>query len=361
MILSNKRYEIELWDMSGHMLADISHMARDREFTLERNEAETLQFSLDLNELQAFARSINTHPRNLIQVYQTDVKVKRDGQYLFGTQIVDMPVTLGEESSTIAVTCKGYLNLFKDRYITKNYVATDAAMIARDMVTYVQGLPYGDVGVLMLPFPYLTNKFRDRTYGLSNVKTSLQNLTELIDGRFDFAFTWDKKFQTYERLGAVRADLPLTYGGVGSNIRSVVVPRSGTSLFNRVIGLGSGFGDDQLRSTKDDVQSQMAYYLREDIKQFNSVEIQTTLDQNTLAALALEKDILEIPEVVVTSAVFEGKPFVSIGDRFPLAILGHPLLDDIAGQYQVEQLTVRLDENDFEQITLKFDNYRELA
>ena len=59
----------------------------------------------------------------------------------------------------------------------------------------------------------------------------------LRDGRFDFQFSHDKVFRTYEALGAVRSDLRLVLGRNLSRAGfSQLLPR------NRIIGLGSGFG-----------------------------------------------------------------------------------------------------------------------
>ncbi|WP_427007202.1 hypothetical protein [Pseudarthrobacter sp. H2] len=368
-------YEIELWSAGGSRIADISALCFNRSYSMQRNEAETLTFSLDLFAFENYCLTNlgGINPRTLIDPYVTDVKVKRAGQYLFGAQVVDVSFNLAEDTSKpgfgggmaqsgaqsyiVTVTCTGYLNLFKDRYVSKTYTATEATSIATDLLTTTQAQTNGSVGVTNAVSQYTTGVIRDRTFQRDNVKLKIQELTTLIDGNFDFAFTWDKKFQTYSKIGARRTDLKFIYGGPLSNVAGFQLSRSGINLFNKIYGLGSGFGVDQLQSTQVDVTSQLNYYLREQIQQFNSVSIQTTLDQNTTAAVALAKDILELPKITITGKELNTN-FLSVGDRIPLEVKNHTWLSNINGLYRIEQMEVDIDENDFERaIKLTFDSY----
>lgn len=347
------KYTFELWSIQGVKVADISALAKDRKYTLERNQAETLEFTLDLDAFEAFCASINTPPRNVLAPYQTEVKVKRNGTYLFGTQVVDCPVELGVDTASISVKCTGYLNLFKDRYVTKTYTQQDAAFIARDLIMETQLQPNGSVGVTLDDTQYDTGVLRDREYTRDNVKDKAIALTSLIDGNFDIAISWDKKLRTYEQIGSLRADLEFTYPG---NIKSVQIERTGVNIYNKIIGVGSGFGDDQITSVQNDVLSQQVYYLREKIEQFNSVVEQTTLDQNTAGKLDMYKEVLEIPKITVTGAELDLN-YVGIGDRIPVIISGHSFVNNVFGLYRVEKMAVTIDDNDFESdIQLYFDN-----
>jgi len=368
---ADRPYEIELWSQSGQRIADISALCSNRRYTLKRNEAETLTFDLDLFKFEAYCLDNlgGTDPHTLIAPYVTDVKVKRNGSYLFGAQVVDVAFNFAPDAMPagslsadvtfpVTITCSGYLNLFKDRYITKTYTATEATTIATDMLTTTQAQTNGSVGVTNGSSQYATGVTRDRTYQRDNVKLKLQELTSLVDGHFDFGFSWDKVFQTYSQIGARRTDISLIYGGPLGNVAGFQLDRSGINLFNKVYGLGSGFGDDQLSSTQADITSQLNYYVREKIEQFNSVINQGTLDQNTAASLSLAKDILELPVITITGNEVPSRNFISVGDRIPLVVKTHTWLDNINGLYRVEQMDVTIDENDFEKsIVLTFDDY----
>lgn len=371
---SSQVYTFEVYSASGTALADISQLCFNRVITLERNEAETLRFDMDLFAFEAFCKGINADPKTIIAPYQTDIKIKRNGQLWYGFHIVDVDFNMPADNvgvttdsfngtaalqQTFTVTATGYLNLFKDRYVTQTYTAQDAAYIAGNLITQAQAATRGSVGATISGTSYMTGVNRDRTYVRQNVKDGIQNLTKLVDGRFDFAFDANKVFKTYSQLGSKRTDIALTYGGDASNIVGWYSSRSALSLYNQIIALGSGFGADQLVSTQDDVTSQTNYYLRQDIKQYNSVVEQTTLDQNATADLSLEKDLLEIPQPVITGNALANVPFLNVGDRVPLYIVGHPFLSNLNGLYfRIEKMEITLDENDFESaIRLYFDNW----
>lgn len=359
---STQVYEVELWAPNGARIADISKLCNKKRVTLQRNEAEQFTFDMDLSKFEAYlsAQGI-TNGRSLLEPYWTEVRVKRAGSYWVGLQVVDISISItnsGSTGDTVSVWCTGYLNLMKDRYVTVNYTATDACVIAEGLITTAQGVTNGSVGMTINGTNYRTGVNRDRTYVRQNVKQGLQNLTQLVDGRFDFAFGPDKTFYTYSQLGAKRTDFAIVVGGYGSNVTEMQLDRTATNLYNQVIGLGSGFGADQLVSTQDDTTSQRNYYLRQDIRQYNSVILQPTLDDNAKADLMLEKDVLEIPRITITGRELQNIPILSVGDRVNVTAPGHPFLTSIDGWYRIEKMEVSIDENDFEEaITLYFDNY----
>ncbi|MEB0288678.1 hypothetical protein QN355_19290 [Cryobacterium sp. 10S3] len=372
---SSRRYEIELWSSSGLRIADISAFCFNRRYTMQRNEAETLTFDVNLYAFEKYCLNNlgGIDPKTLIAPYVTDVKVKRNGLYLFGTQVVDVNFDLAQDMSRagesgggaaattqdqkVSITATGYLNLLKDRYVTKTYAATERTAIATDLITTTQAQTNGSVGITISGSQYLTTQLSDRTYQLDEVKNKIQEMAALSDSPFDFDFSPLKAFRTYAKIGARRQDINLIYGGALGNVAGFALDRSAINLFNKIYGIGSGFGTSQLTSTAGDNASQLNYYLREQIQQFNSVLLQPTLDQNTSTALSLEKDILELPVVTITGKEIPAT-FLSVGDRIPLKVMTHKWLDNINGLYRIEQIDVTIDENDFESaIKLTFDSY----
>jgi hypothetical protein len=207
------------------------------------------------------------------------------------------------------------------------------------------------MGITIDPSQYATGVLRNRDYDRDQAKDKLQRLTNLENGRFDFAFSADKVFKTYEALGATRDDLILTYG---RNIKQARVSQILPS--NHITGIGSGFGADQLISIQDDAASRAAYYMREKITQFNSVELQSELDENTKAILEYYKDLRSIPVVTITGSDLPST-FLSIGDRLFVDLSGQKYTDNVFGWYRLERMEVAIDDNDFEtDISLYFDN-----
>jgi hypothetical protein len=376
---NSRLYEFELWSQTGYRIADISALCQNREYTLQRNEAETIRFDIDVVAFEAYCLNnlAGTDPKSLLSSYVTDVKVKRAGNYILGAQVVDISfsqsrdtatagtASSGNQSALIAtVTCTGYLNFFKDRYVTAAYLATERTTIASNITMLTQSQTNGSVGVTIGGSPYATGQLSDRTYQLDNVKLKLQELATLSDSPFDFAFTPQKVFQTYSKIGARRSDITLVYGGPLGNVSAFSLDRSAINLYNKIYGLGSGFGASQLTSTQSDTTSQLNFYVREWIDQFNSVILQPTLDQNTIAALSVSKDILALPVVTITGKEIPinratgVQNFINIGDRIPLKVVGHTMLNDINALYRVEKIEVTLDDNDFERdIRLTLDTY----
>lgn len=346
------RYEIELFSRSGVLIADISRYVKNLSFSLQRNEAEQLSFSMNLDAFEAQALDIGTNPLGMLGPYQTDVKVKRNGEYLFGAHVGNIEVSLGEIENIINVRAFGYLNLLIDRFVTKTYTATDAVDISWDLIDETQSQTNGDMGITQ-GATQTTTVPRDRTYVRQNVKQAIVNLTNLVDGNFDFEFTADREFNTYTMIGSDQsATLQFIYPG---NIREVTIPRDALALFNKIYGLGSGFGDEALTSTQVDNDSQLNYGVHEKISTFNSVIEQETLDDNTAGELNLRKNLLEIPQMTVSGEDFDLNSY-GVGDRVTVRIENYPLLSTVNGIYRIEKIDVSVDEDESEDIRVSFDN-----
>lgn len=322
---------------------------------MQRNDAEQLQMSLDLQTYQDYCAGIGTNPTSILGPYQTDIKVKRNGEYLFGTHVGALEVVMGETASTINVRAFGYLNLLIDRYVTKTYIEQqmyDATEIAWDLINETQLQTNGDMG--MTQGLTTTTVVRERTYERQNVKDAIVNLTKLVTGNFDFDFSVDREFNVYSSIGSDRsAELEFIYPG---NIKEVSVPRNGVSLFNKIYGIGSGFGEEALVSTQGDNDSQLNYGVHERIALYNSVVLQDTLDQNTAGDLNLRKGLLEIPQMTVNGEDFDLNSY-GIGDRVTVRIEDNLFLATVNGIYRIERIEVAVDENEAEDIKLFFDNY----
>lgn len=352
------KYVIECWTSGGQRLADISRFAKNRKFTMQRNEAETLTFDVDVVAFEAHCKNKlgGINPGTLIRPYATDVKIKRNNTYLFGAQVVSVDFAFGTDSYTASITCTGYLNLFNDRYVTATYTQVERTTIATNIITLTQAQSYGSLGIT-LGTQYMTGALSDRTYQQDNVKLKLQQLAALSDSPFDMAISWDKVFTTYQQIGSLRSDVYFVYGGPLSNVAEFGMEQSALRLYNKVTGLSSGFGDVTGTSLALDVPSAQNYLLRERYIQYNSVKVQSTLDENTLAYKELHKEILELPKMTVTGNELPDN-FLSVGDRIPLRVVGYKWLEHINALYRIEKLDVTLDDNDFESsVAITFDDY----
>lgn len=352
------KYELELW-INGVQVGDISRLAKSRSFTLRRNASEDLKFTMDLTAFEQYCERAGRNPLATLEPYVTDIRVKRMGAYLFGVQVVELNYNLDAGGVSMECRATGFLDLFKDRYITKTYSATETTAIWRDAIATTQaGDPTNDFGVDPAAQQYTTLINRDREYVDQNVRDLLVNLTTLVDGNFDFKFLYDRSFEIYEQIGSDRAGNKFTYP---YNISSASVPRSALNLFNYIIALGSGFGEETLRSEYPtnpdaaDAASRLNYKTRQKIVTFNSITEQETLDENAAAYLQRVKDILMLPSIK-TNGAFCDLSIIGVGDRVPVEVQGHAALP-LNDTYRIEQIECSIDDNDAEDISLTIDNF----
>lgn len=346
------KYELELW-INGSQVGDITRLAKNRQFSFTRNGSEELSFDMSLTAFEAYCAEQGAAPQAILEAYVTDIRVRRKGSYYFGVHVVDMQYSLEESGITLQVKATGFWDLFADRYVTKTYSQVDRTAIFLDLINETQdtGDPDDDFGVIPGPRQYATGFLSDREYVDQNVRDGGTNLTNLSDGNFDFAFNYDRSVETFAQIGSDR-DTKFTYP---YNVRSGKVAHTATNLWNYIIGLGSGFGEETLRTVTADPVSRGNYKTRQKIVSFNSVSEQQTLDENTYGYLQRVKSILELPTFNLSGALAD-LDVLGIGDRIPFEVVGHSALP-INGVYRVEKLSVTLDDNDAEDIALTVDNY----
>jgi hypothetical protein len=265
-----------------------------------------------------------------------------------------MQYNLNQGGINMEVRANGFLDLFRDRYVTKTYDGWERVAIAKDLLATTQaGDPTNDFGVTNGVQQYTTTLIdTERNYTDQNVRDALVNLTSLSDGNFDFKFNYDKTFETFEQVGSYRPSMKFTYP---YNITGGTIPHTADGLYNYIIALGSGFGEEALRTETADGISRGNFKTRQKIVTFNSVSVQQTLDDNAYAYLQKVKDILELPKFNISGALAD-LDVLDVGDRVPVEVLGHPAIP-LSGVYRVEQINVSLDDNDAEDISITVDNY----
>ncbi|MGW6120433.1 hypothetical protein ACWFRF_15430 [Nocardia sp. NPDC055165] len=375
------KFGVELWSRAGVRICEITHLARDLGWTEERNEAEVLRFNLDLDAFESYLiNNVGADPVSNFREGQTEIKVKEKRgngpwEYLFGTQLYWAPIRLSPAGSAdVDVNAHGYLNFFATRYPDPSltFTNTESVEIARQLIQSNQSVVYGNYGII-LPTSgyYVTTKLRDRTFEqyTSSTKLNLQRLTNLVDGTFDFKFLADKTFMTYPALGSPRSDFRLQFdrNQFRSTIDSAVLNRGANNLFNKIHGIGSGFGGDSLMTghvdpqtgllvpSVDDLTSQVEFGLRELPVLFNEVSNAATLVENAEARLQRVKDLLRMPQITLSGADMPAVR-LEIGDIIPIVMTGRRLLEDLTGYYRIERMETQVDENHFQKaVTLYFE------
>lgn len=134
-------YTIEIWDWkTGTYVADISKILTselDIEWTL--NDVESVDFSIDLIQFKKMCNLMGVDSTEVLTPYVHDIRIRRNGEYILGAQIVEANISINNNSpATIQIRCTGFLNLFKDQYISEAWSGYTYAQIARKLVQGAQ-------------------------------------------------------------------------------------------------------------------------------------------------------------------------------------------------------------------------------
>lgn len=346
------KYEIEVWSKDGRPMGDIRSLCKNLTWSKTRNDAESVTFDIDLNRYEQYIEKIGftTNPREFMEVGRNDIRIKRNGKYLLGANIIKFEYSVDDPSITMKVSATGYLNYYKKRYISMNYVATPQQDILWGVINACNQVPGGDYGIRWgahVGGTYL----RDRNQVRKEVKSFFQQMANVINGP-DFEFTADKKLNTFEAQGVHRPTALLRYPG---NISGFSFARSVESVANFIYGIGSGNGEDAIQTTAFDSASADYLYRREQIATYNSVTEQNTLNQNTAAVLHYAADVIELPTITVRPDALDFSD-VGIGDTIPVEMLGNKSLAHINGYYRIESISCSVDDNDSETASITFDD-----
>ena len=346
-------YNVEIWDKDNKPHAEIRHLCSKLSWSKTLNGSETLSFTIDLNRLEQYLANIGVKsPFELFEVGRCDIRVKRNGKYLLGTNVYRFNYSVDDPSITMEVDCVGYLNFYKTQYVTASFTQVAQHQILWRVINQCNQKPGGDYGIRWGSHTGKTVK-RDRHYVRKEVASLIQQMSGVING-CDFDFTPDKKFNTYEAKGIYRPSIVLYYG-TGGNIQSFSFARSIEKVANKIYGLGSGNGDDVVSSEAEDAASYNYLYRREKVITWNSVVEDATIREHTKSALHSIKDIIEIPTVTLRNDYLDLST-VDVGDTVVVKLGSNISLEHIDGDYRIQTIECSVDDNDSEVVKLSFDD-----
>lgn len=139
--LAAPQYDIELWDWHTRTFKmDITKVIVDGiHVKWKVNDVESINFSVDLVQFEELCRANNTAPIDVLKPYVMDVRIRRNSEYIVGGQIVETNIDISENKpATVEVKCSGFLNLFKDQYLSMPYGGYKYSEIARELVQWAQ-------------------------------------------------------------------------------------------------------------------------------------------------------------------------------------------------------------------------------
>ena len=185
-----------------------------------------------------------------------------------------------------------------------------------------------------------------------DVKSIIQLYTYAQPVTYDFEITPDKVFNTYLQMGTFRPEIQLVYP---YNIKTMRIPRSSDSLYNQIIGIGSGIGSERIQTIVKDIPSQIRYRVRENKVLYNSVIRQETLIENTTGELAQSLNVLELPTITVPADVLD-LDIVRVGDSIYVKCSGSTYNNDLDGMFRIYQMDISISDDRSEDVSLKFYN-----
>jgi len=236
-------------------------------------------FTIDLND-EASIESNLREGRSQLYIYRNKV-LYWSGKVMVVDRYFDV------SSQRAEVLALGWLWMFEKRFVGKNedvtYTATDAGQILWDLINDSQFEYGGYIGIeegTITPSINLTV-----TYTRQKIKEAIDDLVE--QAGIDFEVTPDKALNVYYPKGSDRSSsVILKYPG---NIQTLRVVKDATVVANNILGLGRGYGSQELTSQVSDVGSIGVFDLYEDIISFKDIVNQTPLDNMTNHRLRLYK------------------------------------------------------------------------
>lgn len=355
MILNTPEYTIELFDIHGNMVLDISPFVNPS-IDLKLNDADVITFDIDLKQFTILCDSVNLLPRNVLYPAKTNVLIRRNGLVLTAGEVSNANTTKDEEGNTqLSVTVDGWINYFAKRFLLKTYTSVDRSLIAWDAIDTVQSVPNGDYGVVLGETVETYNS--DLTADYKDVKSILQRYTYALPVTYDFDISTEiqadsivKLFNTYLRKGSDKPQIELVdpINATFNNIR-----RSSDTLANKLIGLGSGIGEERLESVLSDTNSQLTYLVREKKQTWNSVIAADTLNDNTRGVLENSRSVLATFNAIPQPNTLDLNEII-VGDSLTCRVEQDSFNDDINGMFRIYGISVKVDENRQEDVTLNF-------
>lgn len=358
-------YKWEIYNGAGfgdsNRVADISLIARQRHFTIQRNRAEVMECVMSLGEVTDLCNSLGLTFSQLFAPGVNSLRITRGSRALVAGQINYVRPELEGDAPTVTLRATGWLDLFKDVMVYNHlgdppiqfglqYFGITIGQAAQHLIDEAQARTNGDRGITIGTIQTSrSSDFNFQALGRT-IKDSLVDLTKLSDSG-DFEFTPDKVFNWYDPgIGTDKTELTFRYPG---NITKLAMPIDATALVNSSINRGQGNGYAQVIEIRDDTSSQGIYYLRERMDDYPAETLATRLDEKGDETLRLYANPTTIPDVTLDGTQDPPLGAYWIGDRVRFQVDAGPVFGALSDQvWRINEIDVTLDDNDHEAISL---------
>lgn len=140
-ILEVTQYDVEVWDSRTlTYVADLSNiLTSELALTWKLNDLDEINFSIDLVQFRNKCKEMGVKAKEVISPYRHDIRIKRNGKYILGGQVVETNFTINRDSGdTMEIRVTGFLNLLKDQYTTIGYNKMSYPEIAKALIKEAQ-------------------------------------------------------------------------------------------------------------------------------------------------------------------------------------------------------------------------------
>lgn len=295
-------YEIVVRNKDGDELGKFNDWLQVR-FSQRLNNYGTCEFSVPVTSADL---------TQLVSMRRYETLIKKNGSIVWSGEQANRFGTLSRNSANpITIVSHTFEEMFNAMYTASfvRYEQVDEGQILKNLIDDFQNKTNGDLGFTF--GSYLTGTLRDREYENANILDAYVNMSNVINGP-DFYVTHDKVINIVPFKGVDRSKQVIFEWGI--NIEGVDINEDFSNPASEVIGLGAGFGSEQLRSVQADANVQKIIGLRQQSVSEVDVSIQSTLDQKTLSALGMYKQPVLMLSMTQLSTTFPHFGMLQVGD-----------------------------------------------
>ena len=367
-MIKTANYSIEL-RLDGVLIGDIRNLAQNLNWKRCRTASgvDSINFTLNDQLFAEWCAERNTTINAMLKPYALDARIIRNGEAIAGGFLATMPAySPNYDSANLAMRFDGYLNLLAGVYIRPTATQTDAAgtMVAgwimdAESRAAAAGKGFGITQGVIQPLATIQRTFEN----YKTVKEAIVDICDNIEGAgpFDVIFDPDRSFYITNQLGRTITSWQLDYPTQldGQSVTSINAAEV-QGFASHIIALGSGeVSDDPLKNTvisseESDATAISEYGYVEQLKQYSSVSVQTTLDQKCATDLANATAVQWEPKITLTGRQVAPSPTEDyglwLGDTIYLNNRAD-LTGQTSGTFRINTISVDVSPNGGETIT----------
>ena len=306
-------YEIEL-RLDGQLIGDCRSIAQNLVWRKCRTVygVDEIDFTLNDKIFADWCAKRNVTVAQMLKPYALDARIIRNGEAVIGGYLATMPAYQPKaDSANLQLRFDGYLNLLAGVYIRPTATTTTTAdamvqgwIIDAETRATNAGKAFGISAGSIQTLDTIQRTFDN----YKPVKEAIVDLCDNVEGagQFDVIFNPDRSYDITNQLGRNITSWNLYYpahlagqGIVGINAQEV------QGFASHIITLGAGeTSSDPNKSTvitseQTDATAVTEFGYVENLTQYSSISVQTTLDQRCATDLANAANVQWQPEITL--------------------------------------------------------------